>query len=321
MRGERGQTAAEYLGALLLVSVVIAAVAATDAGGRIRDGLTEQVCKIAGGARCAAPVADVEPPLPVPGMPPPPPLAEGDGGASGNEWGEDDPGIADRAKKELAKRAADAAELRGWENAARHLRHYLGNSGEPLEIDPARLLRDIEIFRTRAEGARLELIRDLQARAREAYSGQQITLYEDGRDGWRVGSPSDPAYLGDDWFYAMGGFSFAYTARAIVRPPADGSGEPTVQIDYQLHVFDRYNWDKGKSVNIGGVTIDDGFLGDLHRVGLAREYEIHGSTEIDSVTVGLNEHVQTAPPAEPAPDRDGEREDPNRDRGRGRGGR
>lgn len=320
MRSQRGQTASEYLGVLLVVGVLIAAVGGTAIGRDIREALSEQVCKILGGADCDAPNS-ADPIKPVPGAPAPPPLSEGDGGAGG-EWGEDGAGIGDRAKKELAERAADAAELRGWENAARNLRHYLDNSGDPLDVDPRRLLRDIEIFRARTARARLQLIQDLQARARAAYDGEQVVLYEDGRGKWREGAPSSPDYLGDDWFYAMGGFSFVYTGRAIVRPPADGSGEPTVEIDYRLHIFDRYNWDKGKSVNIAGITIDDDFLGDLHRVGLAREYEIHGSTDTEHVTVGLDELVTVPPPSEPAGGRDGEREDPGRDRGRGgRGGR
>jgi hypothetical protein len=312
------------MGALLVVGAIIAALASSGLGEQIGGQAETLICRIAGSGECGSGSQTAAAAIkPVPLMPAPPPLAEGDGGASG-EWGRDDAGILDRGKKELAKRAADAAELRGWTNAARHLRHYLGNSGDPLEVDPLRLLRDIPLFASRAEGARLAMIKDLQDRARAAYNGEQVVLYEDGEGKWRS-IPSDPAILGDDWFYAMGGFSYGYTARAIVRPPANGQGEPTIQIDYRLHVFDRYNWDKGKSVNIAGVTITDDVLGDLHRVGIAREYEIRGTTGVDSVTVGLNENVQQAPPAEPAPDRDGERDDPNRDRGRGgrgsRGGR
>ncbi len=47
--GQRGQTAAEYLGALLIVAVVVGAVATTNVGGTIRRAASEQVCKIAGG--------------------------------------------------------------------------------------------------------------------------------------------------------------------------------------------------------------------------------------------------------------------------------
>ena len=53
VRGERGQTAAETLGGLLIVSVIIAAMATTDAGAKIATESARIVCEIAGG-ECAA---------------------------------------------------------------------------------------------------------------------------------------------------------------------------------------------------------------------------------------------------------------------------
>jgi hypothetical protein len=52
VRGVRGQTAAETLGALLVVSVIIAAMATTDAGAKIATESKRIVCEIAGG-ECA----------------------------------------------------------------------------------------------------------------------------------------------------------------------------------------------------------------------------------------------------------------------------
>jgi hypothetical protein len=52
VRGVRGQTAAETLGALLVVSVIIAAMATTDAGAKIATESQRIVCEIAGG-ECA----------------------------------------------------------------------------------------------------------------------------------------------------------------------------------------------------------------------------------------------------------------------------
>jgi hypothetical protein len=54
LKREHGQTSAEYLGALLLVSVVIAAVALTDVGSRISYHARILVCQIAGGTDCEA---------------------------------------------------------------------------------------------------------------------------------------------------------------------------------------------------------------------------------------------------------------------------
>ncbi|MDB4972856.1 MAG: hypothetical protein JWN48_1197 [Myxococcaceae bacterium] len=40
--------------------------------------------------------------------------------------------------------------------------------------------------------------------------------------------------------------------------------------------FDRYNWDHGKSVTIGGITVTDRFMSEFHRQGLAREFDCVG---------------------------------------------
>jgi len=52
MRGERGQTAAELLGGLLVVSVIVGALATSDVGARIRNEGERIVCQI-GGGQCA----------------------------------------------------------------------------------------------------------------------------------------------------------------------------------------------------------------------------------------------------------------------------
>lgn len=51
----------------------------------------------------------------------------------------------------FAGAAATAAEAMGRTNAAHHMRHYLGNSGETRYVDPGRILRDCPDFRTAVE--------------------------------------------------------------------------------------------------------------------------------------------------------------------------
>jgi hypothetical protein len=74
--------------------------------------------------------------------------------------------------------------------------------------------------------------------------------------------------------------------------------------------------DSGKSVTIEPVTIGDGVLGDLHKRGLAKNYEVHGTTAVESATYGPHQKVTVPPASPPAGDRDGNRSDPGRDRGR-----
>lgn len=51
---ERGQTAAEYLGLLLVVSMIIAAIVSSGLDAQISEAIKRQVCSVAGGADCAS---------------------------------------------------------------------------------------------------------------------------------------------------------------------------------------------------------------------------------------------------------------------------
>lgn len=97
-----------------------------------------------------------------------------------------------------------------------------------------------------------------------------------------------------------------------------GWERPRVRMKFRLHGFDRTNWDQGKSVTIAGATVTDAQVGRWHRVGLAREYEMHG---VSSPTPGewvFPGHMAAVGHPEPprTEAREGGRTDPTRDRGR-----
>ncbi len=207
-----------------------------------------------------------------PGFPNPPPApATGDGsGAHGSEAA----GIGDHLNEAGFYRVADAADAMGLDNAARHMRHYLGNTGETLQIDPAQLASDIP-----AIGAEMDTAFETNVRAQaEAYveanyTGEPMQF--------TIETPWTSTYatkaLSQDWFYAVGGFSYAHTATVTVTPGENGAAN--VSIESEIHVFDRYNWDAGKGVNIGPIRIGDEQLGRMHEAGLAQEYEVRGTAD------------------------------------------
>lgn len=49
LRDQRGQTAAEYLGLLLVVVAIVGILAATPIGGTLRDGIQDAICRVTGG--------------------------------------------------------------------------------------------------------------------------------------------------------------------------------------------------------------------------------------------------------------------------------
>lgn len=214
----------------------------------------------------------------VPGFPTPPAApAAGDGSGA---HGVDRPSIGDRVFEQVAYRAADAADAIGLNNAARNMRHYLGNTGDTLGVDPARIKADLPAISTAMDASFATQVRDTAlAQVRANYDGAPMQF--------QVTTPWNGAYatkaMSQDWFYGIGGFSYAHTANVTVTPGADGSAQ--VRIDSQLHVFDRYNWDGGKAVTIGPVTITDDQMGRLHEVGLAREFEVRGTSTGPSLSI------------------------------------
>lgn len=205
-----------------------------------------------------------------PGFPTPPaPPASGDGSGT---HGVDSPSLGDRLFEQVAYRAADAADAIGMSNAARHMRHYLGNSGETLNVDPARMKADMPAIRT-------EMDRSFQTQVRDVALREVQQNWDGKATSFQITTPWNGAYatkgMSQDWFYGIGGFSYAHTATVTVTPGADGAAN--VRIDSQTHVFDRYNWDGGKAVTIGPVTVTDERMGRLHEVGLAQEYEVRGT--------------------------------------------
>lgn len=206
--------------------------------------------------------------------------------------------------EQLAYKAADAAELMGLTHAAKHLRHYLGNSGEDLTVDPGQIIRDVPQF---GQAVDQQLDAAVNAAIEQAVAegcyGEPIA-FDSGWQGFYLEKS-----MSSDWFYAMGGVQHSVTGTVVVHP----GDPPTAEVSYQVHVFDRYNWDGGKSTDIGPFTITDEQMGELHTAGLAQEYDIVGSTGETGYTATYNPGGDTGNPGVPeAGDRDGGRTDPGR---------
>ena len=122
----------------------------------------------------------------------------------------------------------------GHTDAARHLRHYLGGSGDDLDVDPARVLADVADARAVADRLLAQAVAEHAHAIRAAQAaGERLVL--------PFTTPWDVATAAQDgeanWFYALGSFSLAHTGAIVVDP--DGS----VRVEGRVHLFDRYNWD------------------------------------------------------------------------------
>ncbi|MFI5649625.1 hypothetical protein ACIA71_00220 [Streptomyces anulatus] len=91
----------------------------------------------------------------------------------------------------------------------------------------------------------------------------------------------------------------------VVTAVPGADGKPEVSIDYQVNVWDRYNWDPGKATPIGPTTVTDADMARLHTTGLAREFDMRGSSSVQQHDLGSG----GAWPGPADPGRDGTRTD------------
>ncbi len=231
-------------------------------------------------------------------------------------WGADanNQGMANRASLAKWRGIAAAAEAMGLPHAARHMRHYLANTGEPLTVDVGEMLRDlswllgfidqsVDYAKTLAELRTLQLgeFKDVQA---FSLAGEKQALYCETKSS-------------RDWFYAVGGFTQWWTADVVVTRSRD-TLRPTIEMSFVWHMQDRYNWDKGKAVPILGIfLVTDEELGRLHRVGLAKEYDIVGQSKPKLITWKSTPGIEPSPSngiVPKAPDGQSGRSDGSRER-------
>ncbi len=204
-----------------------------------------------------------------PGESDPPAWSVPDEGAG--EHGSEGAGIFDRSKEFAIELAANALAGK-WPAAARNLLHYLDNSGETLEQDVDDMLDSSDKFSSAVDIQRERLITEAIDRAKAQGAEGPVTF--------PVNTPWTGVYIDDDqnWFYALGGISFNQNGSVTVTPPATPGGAWTYSWSTKVNIRDRYNWDGGKSTNIGPLNVSDEELAELHRKGLAQEFTAVGTS-------------------------------------------
>jgi len=163
----------------------------------------------------------------------------------------------------LPPRGASATVFIG-DDAAKNMKHYLDASGIRLRLDLEGMLGSGPTAMARFKN---EVQQALLFVERLPLGSHKITSMT-----------AESAYNfkneSKNWYYAVGGYSTWGVGRAMVR---NGQAGKEFELLFEYKFFDRYNWDKGKSVTIGGIEITDKFMGEFHRQGLAREYDMIGS--------------------------------------------
>lgn len=225
--------------------------------------------------------------------------------------GVDSPGFKQRLTKGKMELLAESSEFMGRNDAGRHMVHYLENSGEELELPVDRMLESDEGFQHHVRMMINDNLTEWRKDALKAYEqsgGSPVSVPIEGKN-------SDYPFRQDEnenWFYAVGSTRSNVTGVMTVEPGV--GGEPKISVEYQVNAWDRYNWDKTKSVDIGPLHIPDGEPGRLHEVGLAKEFDMKGSSSTKRIEVDTEADVSKTPKPDSS-GRDGSRTDVERENG------
>jgi len=147
-------------------------------------------------------------------------------------------------------------------DAKAHLEHYLSNTAEDYTIRLQKMIDDVPNEKAIYEK---EIALAMNFVQTLLYSGAYFITSGKASGGYIRSSESW------NWYYAVGGYS------------AWGKGFATVckgsyyTLEFEYKFADKYNWDKGKYVEIIGIKVTDEFMGKFHRMGLAKEFYMNGS--------------------------------------------
>ena len=148
----------------------------------------------------------------------------------------------------------------GMPDAVNHIQHYFRNSGSDYTIRLQKMIDDVPSAQKLYEGElsmAQAFVESLSEGKHSITSGRASGSYNNKSESW-------------NWYYAVGGYSAWGKGNATVC-----GEEYTLEFEYKF--YDRYNWDGGKQVTILGQVVTDQFMGEFHRQGLAREFDMFGS--------------------------------------------
>jgi hypothetical protein len=213
------------------------------------------------------------PPPPAPPLSPPPTTREYQLGTGDPPHGHDPgAGIWNSRPKEAAYVTLKASILSGLagayivvgDDATKHMAHYFQNSGLDYTIDLEGMVAEVPSAKERYE----DEVAQMQEFVEKLAAGNHAVTSRQAEVGYNEQGENR------NWYFAVGGYSSWGRGAARVQ---DGPSGRLYEVDFEYRFFDRYNWDKGKSVTLAGITITDQFMGEFHRQGLAKEFNCFGS--------------------------------------------
>ncbi|WP_261400912.1 hypothetical protein [Streptomyces salinarius] len=222
--------------------------------------------------------------------------------AGAGRHGSESAGFDEWVTKQKMQLLTEGADWKGMTDASRHMAHYLGNSGSHMNLPVDKMMADVPSFKTYVDDIVRTNQDDWHKRALEEFKkngGKPVAFPVEAKlpEGYYFRKEDD-----SNWFFAVGGANTNVTG--VVTAVPDANGNPKIGVDYQANVWDRYNWDEGKGVKVGPMEIPDGEMAQLHRSGLAQEFDMSGSSSVQHYDLGTSKPGDNALPG-PDDSRDG----------------
>jgi hypothetical protein len=150
----------------------------------------------------------------------------------------------------------------GMPDAVNHVLHYFGNSGRDYIIRLQKMINDVPSAKN---------VYNHELALAQAF----VESLPTGKHTITSGSASEGSNRKDEswnWYYAVGSYNSWGRGKATVC-------KEEYKLEFQYNFYDRYNWDGGKMVKILGAVVTDQFMGEFHRQGLAREFDMLGTVK------------------------------------------
>ena len=158
-----------------------------------------------------------------------------------------------------------AVDLAIGPDAVSHMRQYFSSTGNDLVLDVPAVMR---------KSKQLRIHYDDELREAKAFC-EMLSTGRHAISSSKLGSGYFRQAEDRNLFFAIGGYSF--WGQGIVNiVDRDRESLREYTLDFELHFYDRYNWDTGKSVSIAGITVADDFMQKFHLQCYAREYDVKG---------------------------------------------
>lgn len=170
--------------------------------------------------------------------------------------------------------------------------HFLNGNGEKMDIDMGQLMSDVPEFSEEVDGQQEQLGKKAIKEAQERGANGPITFpistsWDD--YGYPPGARNGAnfVYKDKDWSNAIGSWHYNMTGEVTAIPPEKPGGEWSYEMNTDVNLKKYYDWERNNTNPAMGspqnliYDFSQKDLSDLHRNGLAQEYWIEGSTNVE----------------------------------------